>query len=82
MDNEISSILRKLNLTEDETQALFKHFIKKYINEECYLEVQVSANNQKLEHNYAEIEVSVLLNAEGQNLLQDSCSASFIVSNY
>lgn len=80
--NEINSILKKLNLTEEEGQSLFKHFIKKYINEECYLEVSVSANNQKLQHNYAEIEVMVSLNVEGETLLHDTSSANFIISSY
>lgn len=80
--NEINMILSKLGLTEQETQVLFKHFLKKYINEDCYLEVSLSGTNEQIEHNYADLEITVSLNVDGDNLLQDTACASIMVGKY
>ena len=75
--NTFESVLKKINLSEEEANILFSHLIKSYVNEKCSLTIGVDGNTEyEGDSKYSNITVRVGLELEGEEILynEDYCS--------
>jgi 3-oxoacyl-[acyl-carrier-protein] synthase III len=58
MEDNLKKVLKKMKLTEEEAMLFFSHFAKRFINEECYMDLQIfSSNEYEGDSKYANISV-------------------------
>lgn len=75
--SDIQTILKKMGLTEPEAMIFFKHFATRFINEECYMNLEVSSSNEVADgKEYANIAINTTIMVEEIPLLiaEDSCT--------